>query len=159
MAGRRTVVTVVATATTLAFLLVATRQCDSDTGRDSTEYTVVAEDGVSAEAAVAAITAAGGTVVRSTDAVGMFQVQADADFASRCRGGRAGRRRPRPGDRTRPEQRGATRSSGRRPPPAARPATARRRPAWAWTRSTTSCGACAWSAPTTRGPRSPATAA
>jgi len=50
----------------------------------SAKYTVVAEDGVSVEAAIAAITAAGGTVVARTDAVGMFQVVSDrADFTSR----------------------------------------------------------------------------
>jgi subtilisin family serine protease len=50
----------------------------------STEYTVVAEDGYSADAAVAAIKAAGGTVLARTDAVGVFRVTSDrADFASR----------------------------------------------------------------------------
>ncbi|HEU4424643.1 MAG TPA: S8 family serine peptidase [Pilimelia sp.] len=48
------------------------------------EYTVVAEDGFSASAAVAAITAAGGTVVARTDAVGVFKVTSNrTDFAMR----------------------------------------------------------------------------
>jgi subtilisin family serine protease len=49
------------------------------------EYTVVAEDGVSATAAVAAITAAGGTVVARNDAVGMYTAtSARTDFRSRA---------------------------------------------------------------------------
>ncbi|MEH1165693.1 S8 family serine peptidase [Micromonospora sp. CPCC 205539] len=48
-------------------------------------FTVVAEDGVAADAAVAAIQAAGGTVVSRSDEVGMFQVSSDrADFAARA---------------------------------------------------------------------------
>jgi lantibiotic leader peptide-processing serine protease len=51
----------------------------------STVYTVVAEDGVAATTAISAITAAGGTVVSRSDAVGMFQVVSDrADFARRA---------------------------------------------------------------------------
>ncbi|MDG4761647.1 S8 family serine peptidase [Micromonospora sp. WMMD710] len=50
----------------------------------SRTFTVVAEDGVAADTAVAAIRAAGGTVVSRSDEVGMFQVTADrADFAAR----------------------------------------------------------------------------
>jgi subtilisin family serine protease len=49
------------------------------------EYTVVAEDGVAASAAVAAIEAAGGTVVARNDAVGTYEVVSDkADFATRA---------------------------------------------------------------------------
>ncbi|MEU1686027.1 S8 family serine peptidase [Micromonospora sp. NPDC005707] len=48
-------------------------------------FTVLAEDGVSTDTAIAAITAAGGTVVSRTDDVGLFQVtSARADFASRA---------------------------------------------------------------------------
>ncbi|HEU5108277.1 MAG TPA: S8 family serine peptidase, partial [Micromonosporaceae bacterium] len=49
-----------------------------------TEYTVVAEDGVSAASAAAAIEAAGGTIVSRNDAVGTFKVSSDkADFAKK----------------------------------------------------------------------------
>jgi lantibiotic leader peptide-processing serine protease len=44
-------------------------------------YTVVAEDGVSAAAAGAAITRAGGTIVSRNDNVGMFSVKATSGFA------------------------------------------------------------------------------
>ncbi|PGH41279.1 serine protease [Micromonospora sp. WMMA1996] len=48
-------------------------------------FTVLAESGVSNDAAIAAITAAGGKVVSRTDDVGLFQVTSDrADFASRA---------------------------------------------------------------------------
>ncbi|WP_431933317.1 S8 family serine peptidase [Micromonospora sp. RP3T] len=48
-------------------------------------FTVLAESGVSTDAAIAAIKAAGGTVVSRTDDVGLFQVRSDrADFASRA---------------------------------------------------------------------------
>ncbi|WCN81184.1 S8 family serine peptidase [Micromonospora sp. LH3U1] len=51
----------------------------------SRTFTVVAEDGVAADTAVAAIRAAGGTVVSRSDEVGMFQVTSDrADFAARA---------------------------------------------------------------------------
>jgi subtilisin family serine protease len=47
----------------------------------SGDYTVVAADGVTAEAAVAAITAAGGTVVSRNDAVGVYRVTSSrSDF-------------------------------------------------------------------------------
>ena len=50
-----------------------------------TDYTVVAEDGVSVSAAVTAIAAAGGTVVGQNKAVGMFQVRSTrSDFATRA---------------------------------------------------------------------------
>lgn len=46
---------------------------------------MLAESGVSNDAAIAAITAAGGKVVSRTDDVGLFQVTSDrADFASRA---------------------------------------------------------------------------
>ncbi len=54
------------------------------------EYTVVADDGVSTSAAVAAITAAGGSVLSENDAVGMFQVSSDrTDFAAQVAGSSA----------------------------------------------------------------------
>jgi subtilisin family serine protease len=72
----------VATATALASFLVSTP--GTALAATATEYTVVADDGVSVSAAVAAIKAAGGTVVSSNDAVGMFRVRsARADFATR----------------------------------------------------------------------------
>ena len=45
------------------------------------QYSVVAEDGVSANAAAAAITRAGGTIVSRNDDVGLFSVTATSDFA------------------------------------------------------------------------------
>ncbi len=45
------------------------------------QYSVVAEDGVSANAAAAAITRAGGTIVSHNDDVGLFSVTATSDFA------------------------------------------------------------------------------
>src|SRR4051794_33620524 len=78
----------VATATALAFLITGpggSAGASPAVSSDATEYTVVAEDGVSAEAAGQAITAAGGTVVGRSDAVGMFQVTSQrADFAARA---------------------------------------------------------------------------
>src|ERR671916_785820 len=45
------------------------------------DYTVVAADGVASDAAVAAITAAGGTVVSRNDAVGVYRVSTNrSDF-------------------------------------------------------------------------------
>ncbi|MET8154539.1 S8 family serine peptidase [Actinoplanes sp. NPDC049668] len=52
---------------------------------EPTEYTVVAEDGISADAAARAIAAAGGTVVGRNDAVGVFRVTSwRADFGARA---------------------------------------------------------------------------
>ncbi|MFI6261202.1 S8 family serine peptidase [Micromonospora sp. NPDC051006] len=51
----------------------------------SRTFTVVAEDGVGADAAIAAIRAAGGTVTARTDEVGLYQVRSDrADFAAKA---------------------------------------------------------------------------
>ncbi|HET6533940.1 MAG TPA: S8 family serine peptidase [Actinoplanes sp.] len=48
------------------------------------DYTVVAADGVAADAAVAAITAAGGTIVSRNDAVGVYRVRsAQSDFKTK----------------------------------------------------------------------------
>jgi subtilisin family serine protease len=85
---KRLIAGAVATATGLAFLV--TGPGGSAVGAPAastttTEYTVVAEDGVSAEAAVQAITAAGGTVVSRNDAVGMFRVTSQrADFGAQA---------------------------------------------------------------------------
>jgi subtilisin family serine protease len=83
--SRRFTAGAVATATTLAFLVTVPASSVTAAPASTAEYTVVAENGVSADAAIAAITAAGGTVVARTDDVGMYQVVSDrADFASRA---------------------------------------------------------------------------
>ena len=76
---RRLTAGAVATATGLAFLVgLPTSPAAAAT---TVEYTVVADDGVSAADAIAAITAAGGTVVSSNAAVGTYKVSsAAADF-------------------------------------------------------------------------------
>jgi subtilisin family serine protease len=86
--NRRLAAGSVATATALAsFLVISPGPASAAT---AIEYTVVADDGVSTSAAVAAITAAGGAVVSENDAVGMFQVtSAQADFATRVAGSSA----------------------------------------------------------------------
>ncbi|MFD1320740.1 S8 family serine peptidase [Micromonospora sonneratiae] len=82
--SRRFTAGAVATATTLAFLVAAPASSVTAAPASVTEYTVVAEDGVSADTAIAAIQAAGGTVVSRTDSVGLYQVTSDrSDFASR----------------------------------------------------------------------------
>jgi subtilisin family serine protease len=86
--SRRLAAGAVATATALASFLAITPGTAS--AATAIEYTVVADDGVSASAAVAAITAAGGTVVSRNDAVGMFQVtSAQSDFATQVAGSSA----------------------------------------------------------------------
>ena len=67
MATRRTIAAAVATATTLAFLMVTPGSAIAAPDGQTIEYTVVAEDGVSAGAATAAIQALGGTVVARND--------------------------------------------------------------------------------------------
>ncbi|MER7267477.1 S8 family serine peptidase [Micromonospora carbonacea] len=75
----------VATATALALTVTGVVGPANAEPTVTREFTVVAESGVSADAAVAAIKAAGGTVVSRTDEVGLFQVTSDrADFASRA---------------------------------------------------------------------------
>jgi subtilisin family serine protease len=78
----------VATATGLAFLVTGpgtTATAAPAASASTTEYTVIAEDGVSTDAAVTAIAAAGGTVVASNEAVGMYQVTSQAaDFGARA---------------------------------------------------------------------------
>ncbi|MBO4206976.1 S8 family peptidase [Micromonospora echinofusca] len=75
----------VATATALALTVTLPFGGANAAPAESTEYTVVAESGVSADAAVAAIAAAGGEVVSRTEAVGLYQVRTNrADFAQRA---------------------------------------------------------------------------
>ncbi|MFV2018193.1 S8 family serine peptidase [Micromonospora sp. LOL_023] len=85
--SRRFTAGAVATATALALLGAAPAgpaAAAPDTSDDAAEYTVVAEVGTSSTAAVAAIEAAGGTVVDSTVDVGMYQVVTDdAAFAAK----------------------------------------------------------------------------
>jgi subtilisin family serine protease len=83
--SRRFTAGAVATATTLAFLVTVPAGSVTAAPSVATEYTVVAKDGVPADAAIAAINAAGGTLVSRTDAVGMYRVVSDrTDFASRA---------------------------------------------------------------------------
>ncbi|MFG1652800.1 S8 family serine peptidase [Micromonospora sp. NPDC049275] len=75
----------VATAAALALTAAGLGVPASAAPSTSRTFTVVAEDGVAADTAVAAIRAAGGTVVSRSDEVGMFQVTSDrADFAARA---------------------------------------------------------------------------
>ncbi|WFF01825.1 S8 family serine peptidase [Micromonospora sp. WMMD964] len=75
----------VATAAVLALTAAGLGVPASAAPSSSRTFTVVAEDGVAAETAVAAIRAAGGTVVSRSDEVGMFQVTSDrADFAAKA---------------------------------------------------------------------------
>ena len=80
---RRLTAGAVATATGLALLVgLPTSPAAAAT---TVDYTVVADDGVSAADAVAAITAAGGTVVSSNTAVGTYRVSSAAtDFQARA---------------------------------------------------------------------------
>ncbi|TDB74424.1 serine protease [Micromonospora sp. KC721] len=86
MVSKRFTAGAVATAAALALTLTGLSAPANAGATSNRTFTVVAEDGVSADAAVAAIRAAGGTVVSRTDDVGLFQVTSDrADFASRAR--------------------------------------------------------------------------
>jgi len=82
--SRRFTAGAVATVTGLA-LTVAGLGVPAGAAPSSTQtFTVVAEDGVTADVALAEIAAAGGTVVSRIDDVGVFQVTSDqADFAAR----------------------------------------------------------------------------
>ncbi|MFC4146650.1 S8 family serine peptidase [Micromonospora mangrovi] len=83
--SKRFTVGAVATAAALALTVTGLGAPANAERTSSRTFTVVTEDGVSADAAIAAITAAGGTVVSRTDDVGLFQVTSDrADFASRA---------------------------------------------------------------------------
>ncbi|WFE28288.1 S8 family serine peptidase [Solwaraspora sp. WMMD791] len=85
--SRRFTAGTVATVTALALLgavPAGPAVAAPDTSHDTAAYTVVAEAGTSTAAAVAAIEAAGGTVVASTTSVGMYEVVTEeADFAAR----------------------------------------------------------------------------
>ncbi|RKN38921.1 S8 family serine peptidase [Micromonospora endolithica] len=75
----------VATATVLALTVTGLSVPAAAAPSDSRTFTVVAEDGTTVDAAIAAIKAAGGTVVSRSDEVGMFQVTSDrADFAAKA---------------------------------------------------------------------------
>ncbi|WP_346116706.1 S8 family serine peptidase [Micromonospora coerulea] len=83
--SRRFTVGAVATVAALATVLAGQTSMAGAAPSTTTQYTVVAEKGVSIDAAIAAIEAAGGTVVSRTDSLGMFQVRSDrSDFASRA---------------------------------------------------------------------------
>ncbi len=85
MVSKRFTAGAVATAAVLALTAASLGVPASAAPSTSRTFTVVAEDGVAAATAVAAIRAAGGTVVSSSDEVGMFQVTSDrADFAARA---------------------------------------------------------------------------
>jgi lantibiotic leader peptide-processing serine protease len=83
--SRRLTAGAVAAAAALATVLVAQIGPVNAAPATSVEYTVLAKNGVSADAAIAAIKSAGGKVVGRTDSVGMFRVVSDkADFAKRA---------------------------------------------------------------------------
>ena len=71
---RRVITGAVVTATGLAFLAVVPGSATAEPG-NTVDYTVVAADGASAADAAAAIKAAGGTIVTSNDAVGVYRVR------------------------------------------------------------------------------------
>jgi subtilisin family serine protease len=81
MSRARRSAAIAAAAVTLAFLVFAPVNASAIPPGEQIRYTVVAEDGVSAAAAAAAITRAGGTITASNDAVGMFSVTATKAFA------------------------------------------------------------------------------
>lgn len=81
---RRLTAGAVVTATGLAFLSTAPSVATAAPSAPA-DYTVVAADGVSAGDAAAAIAAAGGAIVSSNDAIGVYRVtSADARFESRA---------------------------------------------------------------------------
>ncbi|MFG3557868.1 S8 family serine peptidase [Micromonospora sp. NPDC047557] len=83
--SKRFTVGAVATAAALALTAAGLGVPASAAPSTSRTFTVVAEDGFAADTAVAAIQAAGGTVVSRSDEVGMFQVTSDrADFAAKA---------------------------------------------------------------------------
>ncbi|NES14644.1 S8 family serine peptidase [Micromonospora sp. PPF5-17] len=85
MVSKRFTVGAVAAAASLALTVTGLGVPATAAPTSTRTFTVLAEDGVSTEAAIAAITAAGGNVVTRTEAVGLFQVTTDrADFASRA---------------------------------------------------------------------------
>ena len=70
---RRVITGAVVTATGLAFLAAVPGSATAEPG-NAVDYTVVAAEGASAAEATAAIKAAGGTIVTSNDAVGVYRV-------------------------------------------------------------------------------------
>ncbi|TCB99006.1 serine protease [Micromonospora zingiberis] len=83
--SKRFTVGVVATAAALALAVTGLGVPAGAEPASVRTFTVVAEDGVSADAALAAIRSAGGTVVSRTDEVGVYQVTSDrADFATKA---------------------------------------------------------------------------
>lgn len=82
--SRRFTAGAVATVTGLALTVTGLSVPAGAAPSSSETFTVVAEDGVSAEAALAEIQAAGGAVVNRIDDVGVFQVTSDqVDFSDR----------------------------------------------------------------------------
>ncbi len=85
MVSKRFTAGAVATATALALTVTGLGVPAGAAPTSARTFTVVAEDGVTADAAIAAIKAAGGTVVSRTDDVGLFQVTSErADFQARA---------------------------------------------------------------------------
>ncbi|GIJ75618.1 Subtilase family protein [Micromonospora phaseoli] len=85
MVSKRFTVGAVATAAVLALTVTGMAVPASAEPTAVRTFTVVAEDGVSGDAAVAAIRSAGGTVVSRTDEVGVYQVTSDrTDFAAKA---------------------------------------------------------------------------
>ncbi|MBQ1024366.1 S8 family serine peptidase [Micromonospora sp. C95] len=83
--SKRFTVGAVATATALTLTVTGLGVPASAEPADLRTFTVVAEDGVSTDAALAAIRSAGGTVVSRSDEVGVYQVTTDrADFATKA---------------------------------------------------------------------------
>ena len=87
MVSRRFTAGAAAAVTALALVATVPTGSVSAAPAQTTEYSVLAGEGVAADVALAAIKAAGGTVIGRTDDVGMFQVVSDrTDFASRVGG-------------------------------------------------------------------------
>ena len=81
MSSRRKSAAVFAALTALAFIVFAPLTASASPTGEQVQYTVVAADGVSADAAAAAISRAEGTIVSRNDDVGMFSVRATSAFA------------------------------------------------------------------------------
>jgi len=77
---------VVAAFAALAVVALVVSSASAISTEGQIHYSVVAEDGVSPQAAAAAITRAGGTIVSRNDDVGMFSVQATSAFAQAAAG-------------------------------------------------------------------------
>ena len=81
MATRRVSAAVFVGLVALAVTAFVVTSASATYAGEQIQYSVVAEDGVSADAAAAAITRAGGTIVSRNDDVGLFSVTATGDFA------------------------------------------------------------------------------